>query len=402
VSETSGPSRTSAVPSPGPTVSFGFNLGKVPDHGEDSDPILRDGPDLGLLAVFDGMGGAGGTVYETPDGPRSGAYLASRIARDVVERRMLQLLVPDWNLKGPAAAEDLRRSVQDALQERLAELNAPKSGLRSRLLRALPTTMAVIALQRTHRSGAKWLGHVFWAGDSRAYVFEPGGARQLMTDDLREPSDAMANLRRDSVVSNAMSADTDFTVNYRRVELEAPFLLVCATDGCFGYVPSPMHFEHLVLAPLTTTRTVDAWSEAVQREISSVTGDDAAMSVMAVGADLDELRSLYAPRVAQLEQEFTRPIDELGEAVRRAEQELVALRQRQLDETQQLWSRYQPGYERYLHARSEPEPEPGTVEHEAEMPDVSDAEPPLAEERGTEAESGPAQDEQPTPQEVTS
>ena len=100
------------------------------------------------------MGGAGGTVYETADGPRSGAYLASRIARDVVEQRMLDLLVPDWNLNGAAAAEDLRRSVQEALQDRLAELNAPKSGLRSRLLRALPTTMAVLALQRTQRGGS--------------------------------------------------------------------------------------------------------------------------------------------------------------------------------------------------------------------------------------------------------
>ena len=84
----------------GPALSFGFNLGKIAGQGEDSDPILRDGPDLGLVAVFDGMGGAGGTVYETPDGPRTGAYLASRVARDVVEQRMLELLDPDWNLDG--------------------------------------------------------------------------------------------------------------------------------------------------------------------------------------------------------------------------------------------------------------------------------------------------------------
>ncbi len=257
-----------ATSTAGPTVSFGFNLGKIPDAGEDADPILRDGPDLALLAVFDGMGGAGGTVYETPDGPRSGAYLASRIARDVVEERMLNLLVPDWNLNGAAAAEDLRRSVQEALQDRLAELHAPKSGLRSRLLRALPTTMAVLALQRTQRGGSTWLCHVFWAGDSRAYVFEPDGARQLSSDDLRDPSDAMANLRRDSVVSNALSADTEFQVNYRRVELSAPFVLVCATDGCFGYVPSPMHFERLVLSGLQGARTMEGWSRAVQGEVS--------------------------------------------------------------------------------------------------------------------------------------
>ena len=59
-------------------------------------------------------------------------------------------------------------------------------------------------------------------------MFEPAGARQLTTDDLRDPGGALANLRRDSVVSNAMSADTEFHVNYRKVELRAPFLVVCA------------------------------------------------------------------------------------------------------------------------------------------------------------------------------
>ena len=175
------------VPPAGPTLSFGFNLAKVAAQGEDSDPIVRDGRELGLVAVFDGMGGAGGTVYETPDGPRTGAYIASRVARDVVEERMLALLDPEWNLDGPAAARDLRRSVKRALADMLAGLNAPTSGLRSRLLRALPTTMALMALQcREPRKGG-WAGHVFWSGDSRVYVFDPAtGAHQLTRDDLRD------------------------------------------------------------------------------------------------------------------------------------------------------------------------------------------------------------------------
>ena len=57
------------------------------------------------------------------------------MARDIVEQRMVALLDPDWNLDGPAAAADLQRSVRAALQERLVELKAPASGLRSRLLR---------------------------------------------------------------------------------------------------------------------------------------------------------------------------------------------------------------------------------------------------------------------------
>ena len=346
--------RPRALPGPaslaalGPTISFAFNLGKIPDQGEDSDPILRDGPDLGLLGVFDGMGGAGGTVYETPEGRRTGAYLASRIARDVVEQRMLDLLEPDWHLNGKAAARNLQHSVQQALKQRLQELNPAPSGLRSRLIRALPTTMALIALQRTQPGGPIWAGYVFWAGDSRAYVFDSRGARQLTTDDLRDAGDALVNLRRDSVVSNAMSADTEFHVNYRRVELQAPFLAVCATDGCFGYVRTPMHFEHLMLDCLLEARSTAAWSSALQAEIAAVTGDDAAMSTLGVGADFKEFQKLFAPRVAELASEFIEPLDEVSDAVTRVEHELDALRSRLLHEMTERWNRYKVGYERYL------------------------------------------------------
>jgi serine/threonine protein phosphatase PrpC len=332
----------------GPAFSFGFNLGKIPDHGEDADPVLRDGPDLGLVGVFDGMGGAGGRVYETLDGPRSGAYLASRIARDVVEERMLDLLEPNWNLKGEAAAEDLRRSVQTALQEHLAGLKAPASGLRSRLLRALPTTMAVIALQRARRGGSRWACHVLWAGDSRAYALDASGLHQLSTDDLREVGDAMSNLHQDSLVSNAMSADTDFHVNYRRVELEAPFVLLTATDGCFGYLPTPMHFEQLLLATLAATRSTEDWSSALQREISAVTGDDAALAVMGVGADLSAIRSLLAPRLAAVQEEHIEPFDAIAARVAAAEQELARLRRQQIDVTAARWADYRGGYEAHL------------------------------------------------------
>jgi serine/threonine protein phosphatase PrpC len=338
---------------PGPTVSFSFNLAKVPDQGEDSDPILRDGPNLGLLAVFDGMGGAGGTVYDTPDGRRTGAYLASRVARDVVERRMLDLLEPDWHLDGAAAAEDIRRSVHDALVERFADLKAPPSGLRSRLLRALPTTMALTALQRTEPGGAAWSCHVLWAGDSRAYLFEPAGARQLTTDDIRDAGDAMANLRQDSVVSNAMSADTEFRVNHRKVRLRAPFFVACATDGCFGYVPTPMHFERLVLRALVQAGSATAWSARVQSEIAAVAGDDAAMCLLAVGAGFDELKALYAPRLDELDRQFTGPLDELAERVQRAEVQLDSLRREQAAATAERWHRYKPSYERHLQGDSE-------------------------------------------------
>lgn len=333
----------------GPRVSFGFNLHKIPGQGEDSDPVVRHGRELGLVAVFDGMGGAGGTVYETPDGPRTGAYLASRVAREVVEQRMVALLDPEWNLDGAAAAQDLQRSVRSALQERLAELNAPASGLRSRLLRALPTTMALAGLQRHEPSGDRWTCHLLWAGDSRVYVLEPeSGARQLTVDDIRDHGDAMANLREDSVVSNAMSADTAFTVHHRQVELTAPFLMIAATDGCFGYLPSPMHFEHLVLAALRDAPDTDTWSTAVQAAVSAVTGDDAAMAALGVGADQDGFRTLFAPRTAELESRWIAPLDDLDTELREQERKLAELRAARRERQAQLWAAYKPAYEEYL------------------------------------------------------
>jgi serine/threonine protein phosphatase PrpC len=386
----------------GPTISFAFNLGKIPDQGEDSDPILRDGPDLGLVGVFDGMGGAGGTVYETPEGRRTGAYLASRIARDVVEQRMLDLLEPDWHLNGKTAARNLQHSVQQALKQRLQELNPAPSGLRSRLIRALPTTMALVALQRTQPGGPTWAGHVFWAGDSRAYVFESRGARQLSNDDLRDPGDALANLRRDSVVSNALSADTEFHINYRRVELHSPFLVVCATDGCFGYVRTPMHFEYLVLSHLLEARNTEAWSSAMQDEIAAVTGDDAAMSTLGVGADFKEFQKLFAPRVAELASDFIEPLDELSDAVTRAEQELRALQSRQLDEMTERWNRYKSEYERYLRPEALMEDESmageemeqeetAAAEDSSNAVETSDGEPTVPYDAGDNEESPPAE-----------
>jgi hypothetical protein len=328
-------------------ISFRFNLHKVAGQGEDADPILRVGPDLGLLAVFDGMGGAGGTVYETPDGPRTGAYLAARVARDAVERRMLELIGPAWILDGPATAEELATTLRAALADRLTELKAPTSALRSKLVRALPTTMALVALQRMETGGSTYACHAFWAGDSRAYVLHPEhGISQLTTDDLRSGGDALHNLTDDSPMSNTVSADTEFAIRHRQVELAVPFIAVAATDGCFHYVRSPMHFEHLLLSTLLDAKDPDDWRSALQTRIAAVTGDDAAMALLGLGADLDGFRELFAARAAELNERYVAPLDALDDEVARAEQALAELRQRRAARKTELWRDYKPGYER--------------------------------------------------------
>jgi serine/threonine protein phosphatase PrpC len=341
-------SRAAAAPAM-PTVSFRFCTAKVAGEGEDADPILRVGPDLGLLGVFDGMGGAGGRVYDTPDGRHTGAYIASRFARNVVERLMIELIKPEWHLDGPATAAELHRVLASSLAARLAELKAPETTLRSKLVKALPTTMALAVLQRSDPAASAYACHVFWAGDSRAYVVEPEvGVRQLTTDDLRSGVDAMRNLTDDSVMSNCIAADTEFHVSHRQVDLQAPFLLLCATDGCFAYVRSPMHFERLLLSTLQGARDVPAWRKALEAAVTEITGDDAAMALLGVGADLGGFKQLFGDRTMEVERRYVAPLDELDGEITRAEEELAGLRSRRAALGSELWGAYKQDYERYL------------------------------------------------------
>ena len=104
--------------------------------------------------------------------------------------------------------------------------------------------------------------------------------------------------------------------------------------------------------PPAGVRSIDSWSRSIQKDIAAVTGDDAAMSMLGVGADLEEFQALFAPRIEELERQFIAPLDELGEAIARAERELRALQRRHVEKVAEVWGKYKPGYERYLHAES--------------------------------------------------
>ncbi len=339
---------------PDERVAFSFNLAKVSGAGEDSDPILLHADNLALVAVFDGMGGAGGTAYQTPDGPRTGAYLASRAARDSAQSLIVDLGPEQQALNGPRLAAELHDTIEAALRARLASLQAPRSALRSKLLRAMPTTMAMAVLHRTDTAGEIWHCRLLSAGDSRVYALCPdSGVSQLTTDDIRDQGDAMANLRQDSLISNALSADTSFVVNDKTVQLEAPFLLIAATDGCFGYLPSPMHFEWLLLHTLQESPDPDSWSRELQTRISEITGDDASMALLGVGVDHQEFKAMFAERAAELAQRWITPLDALTAEVEQLERQLAELRHVQAQQTVDLWAAYRPDYERYLSSQSQ-------------------------------------------------
>jgi hypothetical protein len=86
----------------------------------------------------------------------------------------------------------------------------------------------------------------------------------------------------------------------------------------------------------------------MQREIAAVTGDDAAMGALVMGADLDVIQALAATRAAEVEKRWVAPMDEMARRVAQVELELATLQEREQVQNADLWAAYKPVYECFL------------------------------------------------------
>lgn len=301
----------------------------VPEHGEDC-YCYSFCDTAGLIAVFDGCGGAGARKHAYYS-DETEAYVASRLCAGVFYDRFRE------NYPAPLppskfVAEKLVPSVTACLQEYQPPKEEGSFVVRGSMVRTLPTTAAAALIQSV--DGGMRLVSPIWAGDSRVYVLDEGGLALLTTDDTSVP-DPMENLYNDGVLRNILCSDRKVDLHHRSVKMEAPFLAIVATDGCFGYYTTPMEFEGVILSTLFASDSVDAWEKALSDAIGQVAGDDHTMCIAAYGyRDLDGLkkslqsryqvmRQTYLDRLAQL------PIDD---------------RQSRMD----MWSQYRVDHLKYL------------------------------------------------------
>lgn len=276
---------------------------KVADKGEDAEPTFRfHDTGRGLVAVFDGTGGAGaGIARRLADGSElTGAYVASRLTSSVVETWFTALVERQHDI-APEEVERLTTSLRAILVDEVANQVVDENGLKGSMKRQLPTTMAAAGF--AERDG-EVVVDALWAGDSRAYVLSPlGGLQVLSVDDTRE-TDALALIRNDMPMENLISADRPFRVNHRSYRLAEPTLVMTATDGCFGYVHTPAHFEYLVLETLQASADPGAWAAALTEELDAVAGDDVSFSVVGLGfRSFGHLQDSFAPRCDHLRSE---------------------------------------------------------------------------------------------------
>ncbi|MET7901525.1 serine/threonine protein phosphatase [Streptomyces sp. NPDC005355] len=304
---------------------------KRPGRGEDAEPLAlfhRPGQ-RGLLAVFDGSGGSGSSVARTDRLGRkqTGAWVGSRVARLGVESWFADVVLRGGS-DAPERLHAQLRQVQDVARPQ------QRSKIVGSMRRELPTTLA--GIQYEVRGDGVTL-RALWAGDSRAYELDPGTGLAALTRDHTEETDALAQLRQDPPMTNVVCADRDFVIDTQLRSARLPCVLLCATDGFFGYVRTPADFEYVLLSTLMKSHTEGEWADRLARRVEAYTGDDASLALVALGfPDFMTLRSAFSERYDAVRHLCTATTPETDDP---------AGYHRWQDET---WLAYRPYYEKHM------------------------------------------------------
>jgi len=294
-------------------ISTIFSVAKemIPGNGEDS-YYYQSEKDRFIIASLDGCGGSGSKKYEMLSG-KTGAYIASRAVAGALE---------SW-FKAAGKPEEIESYIGQAMEicRRMSEIPNEKRMMGS-LGKAFPTTAAII----TGKAGKTVEANVLWAGDSRCYLLSDKGLCQLTADDL-DGQDAMSNLLNDGVMTNVISAGAPFELHKKSLTIKQKCILLCCTDGCFGYLNSPMEFEYLLLATLVSSKSISEWKSKLDAEFADVAGDDYTLTTAAFGYyDFEQLRNDFMPRIKYLKGKYIDPDVE----------------------PQKLWEEYKKDYSVYL------------------------------------------------------
>lgn len=291
---------------------------------EDADPYAANG----ILAVADGLGGAGSAVLPVDrkryphlraeilssafgemsgdsllrlsgylarltapmedDIPDTSALWASRIAIG----RFIYALMGRSGYKPDLSDAETRAYISSFVYKglrRTAEHFMLSRGKYSGQL-LLPTTVACIRYDE-QEDGV--VAEAVWAGDSRCYALTAEGLKRLSEDD-EDASGAITNL---------FHAEHDGAVlHYRRVRLPKPCALFVASDGVFDpYDPyDGPGVENTLLGAIAASSSEDALAERLTKYYDGVHADDASMAFAAFGFDdYAAMRTFFAPRAAE-------------------------------------------------------------------------------------------------------
>lgn len=309
-----------------PKITLQICQEKQINKGEDAQPLLVLKKQKGYTGVFDGMGGAGAALLNWRGDEHSGAYIAAQL----VQITCLHYI----QKRNEIQKEELENYIHECLRsENIKYKQERVSRLKSNLLKNFPTTLSIIEYNIVDNEHVNI--NSFWAGDSRNYMLSPTkGLIQLTKDDLKNEMDPLDNLLNDSPLSNYIN-ENSFSIHEFRLENNVlPLILLSATDGCFGYYPTPMHFEYLLLHSLQDAQDENEWSEIIKKELTDISGDDFSMALIVIenNSTFQEIKQKYLYRLQVVREKY---IDCL------TSRNLI---KEQVDLVKSLWEEYREDY----------------------------------------------------------
>ena len=256
-------------------------LEKRPGHGEDANPLKLDYEKFGtVLAVFDGLGGAGAAKIEQPgEEATSEARLAARYLREKTKEYFDDLQSRnDLNHIETNLAEFLRNS----LKSYNSTLPRVKSKLKSLLLKQLPSTGCILI---HNKAVAESVLIALWAGDSRAYRVRTDGALECLTPDHVKHRSHQSKQdyffsNGDAAMTNNISASHDFKIHRTDSQFFAKDTIVAfvCSDGAFSAFKDHLLFEQAVLKTLIGKMT----SEEFVQYIDEHRSDDVSLQAIVI------------------------------------------------------------------------------------------------------------------------
>lgn len=291
-------------------IPFSFQKGNKVTGCEDASPITCSM----YSVVCDGLGGAGSTKHiileegtETPV-TRTSGYLGSRIVSNCVEKyysEKAEALFSESNNENKIENVEaflglLRQNIVAAFDDNMQRWDIKPS--HSKTLKDFPTTLAS-AIYYPNTNGLTILA--VWAGDSRIYVLTPKKGLQLLS--LDDAQNAENEMNSTSEMTNCISAGNNFRLNYAFYELNEPGIVFCCSDGCFDYLPSPLHFEWLILHTIYECmpdgegdKLGRVLADSIRDNMYESIGDDTTMAGIIFGIDSgSQMKSLFRSRLGE-------------------------------------------------------------------------------------------------------
>lgn len=261
---------------------------------QDSEPISNDK----CLIVCDGLGGDGSSRHKVNNDTHhleKSAYLGSRevsrLCQAFFSSHYDALLNPS---ELSEAISQLKSTIITGLNEYLT--NNPKADENKGGM-VFPTTLASAVFRECD-------DHIeltaIWAGDSRVYAFdEEKGLQQLSMDDVEGEFDACFG--KDCRMRNCISQDNDFTINFAQYSLPAKSIVFVCSDGCFDFLPSPIHFENQVILGLYDLDSIGTNESKLKVSIEKIgAGDDCTLAGFVSGFQSEKFGDIIKSRWASI------------------------------------------------------------------------------------------------------